>query len=654
MKPLKWEARRQYPKPYNLVAIKANLVTLQQKMSSHFLTAEAPIEASLGHAASRVPTLEQFAAFSISNFNYALPAHQLPFYHTLFSSFLQQCLELCSKGALASGEEIGSTIGTEIPINSSQDRSKSAAAADQSLNPADELKKSSAEEEDHARSCKSSKIAREFTLLLPKTCSPASNPHGAWTLRCNLAMESEETTHQSLPLRGKRIVFKDNIPIRGLPMHCGTPFAFIPHADSPLVSRCLDAGASIVGKAQCEYMCLSGASHTASAGLVRNAIAPEYHAGGSSSGCAVLVATGEADLSIGCDQGGSCRIPSAMNGVVGCKPTQGLVPYTLIDGMYGPIDHAGPITRTVEDNALMLGVLAGWDGADQRASTAARQRENVNYCCDLKRGVEGMRIAVLKEGFPEGIMEEDVAAATRDTAKLLEELGAEVEEISVPLHSESGVVWAFYVLPRTIEELFHCGAKAELLGVDETGKEWDRRTFLREKLLTNVASWSVSFRMAVMVGEWLRQCHPEVVEAGEEHRKRLIACYEAVLAKHDVLLMPTVLKKAKKLPMHLGTAAQYESASAELVEEHFGLAAGMSTNTSAFNLTGHPALCLPVGSGVTSNAEQQATALPLSVMLVGNYFQEPTLYRVAYAMQQACSWPSLLYNGPSKIDTFPS
>lgn len=309
--------------------------------------------------------------------------------------------------------------------------------------------------------------------------------------RGRLRSYGNSSLSSSLPLQGKCVVVKDNIPIRGMPMYCGTSFGFTPHVDSPLITRCLKAGATIVGKAQCEYMCASGASHTASAGVVRNPLAVEYHAGGSSSGCAVLVASGEADLALGSDQGGSCRMPSAINGLVGCKPTHGLVPYTFIDGMYGPIDHAGPITRTVEDNALMLGVLAGWDGVDKRANAAARQWKKTDYCAELKMGVKGMRIGVVKEGFTVKNIEEDVAAATKGAAKLLQELGAEVEEVSVPLHSKCRGIRVMYGSGKIVEQMFvkenEGKAEEEAMGVDESGKEWKRGEFLREQLLKNAS-----------------------------------------------------------------------------------------------------------------------------------------------------------------------
>ena len=124
--------------------------------------------------------------------------------------------------------------------------------------------------------------------------------------------------------------------------------------------------APFVGKVHCEYFCFSGGSHTCAAGPVHNPHKMGYSAGGSSSGSAVVVATGEADMAIGGDQGGSIRIPAAFSGIYGMKATYGLVPYTGVMPIELTIDHTGPMTANVRDNALLLEVLAGADGLDPR------------------------------------------------------------------------------------------------------------------------------------------------------------------------------------------------------------------------------------------------------------------------------------------------
>ena len=169
-------------------------------------------------------------------------------------------------------------------------------------------------------------------------------------------------------LVGKTVALKDNVSLAGVPMMNGasTLEGFVPVVDATIVTRLLDAGATILGKSTCEYFCLSGGSHTSQPGPVHNPRKMGYSAGGSSSGSAALVAVGEVDLAIGGDQGGSIRIPAAYCGIYGMKPTHGLVPYTGVMPIEATIDHTGPMSANVRDNAVMLEVLAGPDGLDPR------------------------------------------------------------------------------------------------------------------------------------------------------------------------------------------------------------------------------------------------------------------------------------------------
>ncbi len=190
----------------------------------------------------------------------------------------------------------------------------------------------------------------------------AENKLNAW------AVKSEVRGAAHGPLSGKRIVLKDNVCLAGVPMMNGssTLEGYVPDVDATLVTRILDAGGTIVGKAHCEHFCLSGGSHTNSAGAVHNPYKYGHTTGGSSSGSAALVGSGEVEMAIGGDQGGSIRMPSSWSGCYGMKPTHGLVPYTGVMPIEATIDHAGPMTTTVADNALLLEVIAGEDGLDPR------------------------------------------------------------------------------------------------------------------------------------------------------------------------------------------------------------------------------------------------------------------------------------------------
>src|SRR4029434_5411884 len=159
-----------------------------------------------------------------------------------------------------------------------------------------------------------------------------------------------------------------NVCLAGVPMMNGasTLEGYVPDVDATIVTRILDAGGTIVGKVHCEYFCFSGGSHTGAAGPVHNPRRMGYSAGGSSSGSAVVVAAGEVDMALGGDQGGSIRIPSSFCWPYGMRPAHGLVPSTGIMPIELTLDHTGPMTRTVADNALLLEVIAGPDGLDPR------------------------------------------------------------------------------------------------------------------------------------------------------------------------------------------------------------------------------------------------------------------------------------------------
>src|SRR5499427_8867382 len=261
----------------------------------------------------------------------------------------------------------------------------------------------------------------------------ADNKYNAWYYK------SEVKGAPSGKLAGKRIALKDNVCLAGVPMMNGasTLEGYVPDVDATLVTRILDAGGTIVGKAHCEYFCLSGGSHTSALGPVHNPFKHGYSAGGSSSGCGALVGAGEVEMAIGGDQGGSIRMPGAYSGCYGMKATHGLVPYTGIMPIEATIDHAGPMTTTVADNALLLEVIAGPDGMDPRQYDVRVDK----YTSALARGVAGMRIGVVTEGFGHPSSEPDVDQKVREAAQRFASLGATVQEVSIPMHLDGPAIW---------------------------------------------------------------------------------------------------------------------------------------------------------------------------------------------------------------------
>src|SRR5436190_5529531 len=260
------------------------------------------------------------------------------------------------------------------------------------------------------------------------------NPHGAWYVKASIKGK------QGGKLAGRRVALKDNICLAGVPMMIGAELleGYLPEIDATVVERVLDAGGEIAGKAVCEYYCVSGGSHTSATGPVYNPRKRGYSAGGSSSGCAALVAAGDVDMAIGGDQAGSIRIPASHCGIVGLKPTYGLVPYSGIAPLEITLDTCGPMTANVRDNALLLEVLAGPDGLDSRQHGAAAK----DYVAAVDARIAGMRIAVVKEGFAHPNSEADVDECVRSAAERLSVLGAIVREISLPLHQLCFPVWS--------------------------------------------------------------------------------------------------------------------------------------------------------------------------------------------------------------------
>jgi amidase len=440
--------------------------------------------------------------------------------------------------------------------------------------------------------------------------SPESNPYNAWYVKTRVLGSGRG------PLAGKTVVLKDNIFLAGVPMMNGsrTLEDYVPEIDATVVTRVLDAGAEIVGKAHCECLCLSGGSHTNATGAVHNPRRHGYSAGGSSSGCAALVAAGEADMALGGDQGGSIRMPASFCGIYGLKPTHGLVPYTGIVPLEVTLDHAGPMTRSVRDNALLLEAIAGADGYD------SRQRAPVTHAYSqlLGGGVAGLRIGVVREGFGHPNSEADVDAKVRAAAGLLAKLGAEVEDVSVPMHSASAAI---------------CNAIA-LAGIEHMMVSGDGLGFGREDLyLTSYMDFhrgwreranelSESVKLALLCGlHARRQSGQHYYAKAQNLGRRLRAAYDAAFQEHDLLLLPTTPIKATPLP---GPGSSREER-AQRSFEH-------SANAQPFDVTHHPALSMPCG---------MSDGLPIGMMLVGRHWEEPVLYRAAFTFEQAEDWTAL-------------
>jgi amidase len=436
---------------------------------------------------------------------------------------------------------------------------------------------------------------------------PEENPLNAWYWRCSIKGAD------SGPLAGKRIAMKDNICVAGIPMMngCAAVEGYIPEFDATVVTRILDAGGEIVGKAVCEDLCFSGGSHTSSPEPVLNPHNPAHSAGGSSSGSGVVVAVGDADMAMGGDQGGSIRVPSAWSGIYGLKQTYGLVPYTGVFPIELTLDHTGPMAASVEDVALLLEAIAGEDGLDPRQPSGVQGKR---YSEALTGSVDGLRIGMLAEGFgwPD-LSEEDVDETVRDAIGILGDLGAEItDDISIPLHRSCLDLWNV-IGGEGAAKLMHQG--------NSMGTNWlgyyntSQMEVFGRGLKTRADDLSVTNKLAMMYGQYMQdQYLGRYYAKAQNIRLRLRKEFARAFEHVDIIAMPTTPMKPEELP---GPDAPYD----EIVNKAlFNL-----VNTCTFDLTHHPAITVPCG---------RSDGLPIGMMLVGKHWNEETILRAAHAFEQ--------------------
>jgi amidase len=436
--------------------------------------------------------------------------------------------------------------------------------------------------------------------------SRRADPLNAWQVKTSIRGAADG------PLAGHRVVLKDTVCLAGVPMASGssTLEGYVPDIDATVVTRILDAGGEIAGKANCEYFCYGAGSHTSAGGVTRNPYHPSRSAGGSSSGTAALVGSGEVSMGIGGDQGGSIRVPAAFCGVYGMKPTHGLVPYTGIFPVDQSLDHVGPMTATVADNALLLEVLAGSDGLDPRQIDV----QVATYTAALGLGVTGLRVGVLTEGFAQPKAETGVNDLVRDAVARLADAGATVVEVSIPEHFSALSVWAAIVVEGTTQvAMYGNAAGVGYRGLYPTGlmrAHWGWRN--RAHLL------SEPMKTGLIAGHYLREVYGGIYYAKAQNLSRALRRrYDEVLADVDLLIMPTVPFVAPALPTGRSRHEMAEPGFEPVV------------NTAPFDCTGHPALSVPCGL---------SDGLPVGAMLVGRHWDEMTLYRAADALDRTGDW----------------
>jgi amidase len=439
------------------------------------------------------------------------------------------------------------------------------------------------------------------------------NKYGAWIAKTDIKGA------KSGKLAGKKVAVKDTYSLAGVPLTNGASVleGYVPEFDATVITRLLDAGADIVGKTVCEYFSFSSGAATSTSGPVHNPRAWGHTPGGSSTGSAAVVAAGEVDMATGGDQAGSIRIPAALSGIVGIKPTFGLVPYTGIMGSDPTIDHAGPLTATVADNALFLEAMAGADGYDPRQNGLKVD----TYTKAIGQSAAGLRIGVVREGFGQYNSHPDVDACVRSAAKVLEGLGAKVEDVSIPWHSIGISIWAAIAMEGTIHGMVKSALPRNVEGVYPLSLA-GRLSGLKDRM--NELPDTV--KIGILLGAYTDKYYQGYYYFKAQNlRRRLRAAYDAVLGEFDLLLMPTTPTMASKIP---APDAPMEALMAHSWEQ--------ISNTCPFNITHHPAISVPCGFGEGER--------PIGLMLIAKHWQESALYRAADAFERAGDWQK---SGPS-------
>jgi aspartyl-tRNA(Asn)/glutamyl-tRNA(Gln) amidotransferase subunit A len=397
---------------------------------------------------------------------------------------------------------------------------------------------------------------------------------------------------------------KDNMSTKGLKTTCASKLLsnFEPVYDATVVQRLRDAQSVTIGKCNMDEFAMGSSNENSGFYPVRNPWNTDYVPGGSSGGSAAAVAAREVYFALGSDTGGSIRQPASFCGVVGLKPTYGLVSRFGLVAFASSLDQIGPITKNVEDAAYVLQAIAGYDPQD---STSANV-EIPDYLSALSGDVEGLKIGVPKEYIGEGVHPE-VKEKVLEALKVLEELGATWEEVSLP-HSDYAVA-AYYIIASS-------EASSNLARFDGVryGVRADQATNLLEMYKeTRSQGFGDEVKRRIMLGTYsLSSGYYDAYYLKAQKVRTLIKQdFEEIFSKYDVIIGPTAPTTAFKL------GEKIEDPLTMYVEDIL---------TIPVNLAGVPAISVPCG--LASNG------LPVGLQLIGKAFDESTLLRVAHAYEQ--------------------
>ena len=341
------------------------------------------------------------------------------------------------------------------------------------------------------------------------------------------------------PLAGMRIGVKDSVAVAGVPLTCGSPVlrAFVPSRDSVVAARLLRAGAQIVWTTNMDDLATSGGGDTSAFGYTRNPFDSTRTAGGSSGGSAAALYYADVDVTIGCDQGGSIRVPSSWCSVIGLKPTHGLVPYTGIVAIDPTYDHCGPMGRTVLDVSRVLQVIAGEDPSDPRQARGTPAIECLDAVERAPEDLRGARIGVVGEGLGDRVgVQPEVADAVGEAIESLRALGADVTDVSIPEH----------LLGETITLASSMEGMAALIAGGGNGYHWhgeywpELAAALEEGLAASAGELPAQVKLILLFGTHVQRAHLGAYYAKAQNiRSVLREGYDRALVDVDVIVMPT-------------------------------------------------------------------------------------------------------------------
>jgi aspartyl-tRNA(Asn)/glutamyl-tRNA(Gln) amidotransferase subunit A len=404
------------------------------------------------------------------------------------------------------------------------------------------------------------------------------------------------------PLAGVPIALKDNMCTRGVPTTCSSRIleGWTPPYDATVVERLAAAGAVVVGKTNLDEFAMGSSTENSAFGPTRNPYDPSRVPGGSSGGSAAAVAAGFSAGALGSDTGGSIRQPAAFCGVVGVKPTYGLVSRYGLVAFASSLDQIGPLATSVADAALLLEVIAGHDPADSTSIQAPPPR----LVEGLDAGVDGLRVGVVQELMAGGIAA-DVAERVRAAADALAGAGAKVDEVSVPA-TVYGVSAYYLIAPAE--------ASSNLARYDGVryGLRVPAATAAEMNAATRAAGFGAEVKRRIMLGTYALSAGYYDAYYGKAQRVRtlILRDFEAAYDRFDVLLSPTTPTTAFEL------GAKVDDPLAMYLSD---------VCTIPSPLAGHPAMTVPFGTG--------ADGLPVGVQLMAPTLAEETMFRAAAVLE---------------------